>query len=1169
MSGKSSITILHVSDTQFGAKHRFGAEGLTAADRHLSQLHTRLLDDIRWLEDKHGLRPDLIVASGDLAETGARSEFALVRDFLTGLAQGLGLSRDRVAMVPGNHDINWQKCRAYFLDCEGDETEPVPPYWPKWDHYAAMFAEFYAGVPGVMFPKDQPWTLYEIPELKTVIAGLNSTMAETHLPDTHYGYCGEEQLRWFAERLRARAADGWLRIGTLHHNPVIQSRDDSAFQRDHDMLAELLAPHLNLILHGHTHAGKLCSFGPEGVPVLCAGSAGVRQDARPEDVPNQYQLIRVKADGVTVYARRYNPDRFRWEGDTSVGRGRNDWTREIRRPLDDVHGTFGTEQDEERHEDSLRKSAYLRDPRTQRSDDLLAKVRKVCEIRYGAECVQEVVVGVDRPQRYLRITRNGPVVSQYPVGACEGPMTADALEEFARGVHDLYRAGDPGLTSFLIYGGDPAPEHLRVQAQLRGVALRSLMEFQGLYDLRPYAQRQVEKLAKSDIYPSELYVPQRFRLISRHLRPVGDATGHDLLTRVQEWVADYDGRFVVVLGDFGHGKTFLLRELARRIHEEQRPPVIPVLIQLRALEKAHGFEEILAAHLAEAGEEKIDLRMLRNLIHEGRVLLLFDGFDELALRVTYAQAARHLTNLVSAAGGRAKVVLTSRTQHFLSEHEVETALASQLRDMSGRRLVKIEAFDEAQILDFLTKLFDGDVDRARARLDLLRDVRDLLGLSGNPRMLGFIARLDEKRLCDIRDRNGEISAAVLYRELLDRWLGFEYERAHPEGAAPALTEAERWKAITTLALMLWETGEETLGIAELDNFATQALHDLAERQITADQAAHMIGSGTLLVRVENERFKFVHRSVLEWLVTNHAAERLRHGDLDPKEFRSRVISDLMIEFLVTLAGKHAFEQWARRTLQAEAGSTTAIAKKNALLALRHMGLSLRRPHDERPPQLAKVNLRGMDLSNADLRSADLREADLREACLDGADLSKSDLRAARLQGCSGKGLKLVGAKLQEADFSTATLIGADLNAAKAAGAIWRRTSLINAVIGPDLGLENTFGAALPDHGLPFLHLASSRHTVSVAMAYSPDGTHLATASDDRTIRIWDPATGTHLRTLEGHTSAINALAYSPDGTHLATAGSDRTIRIWDPATGTHLRTLEGHTSAINALAYSP
>jgi len=844
-----------------------------------------------------------------------------------------------------------------------------------------------------------------------------------------------------------------------------------------------------------------------------------------------------------VYARRYNPARHRWEGDTGVGHGPNEWIRDIRRPLDDVYSLFGDVERED--DDPLRNAARDREAR-QRPDDLLAKVRRVCEIKYGAECVDEVEIHVDRPIRYLRITRPGPPVSQYPVGVHEGEISASAVDEFARRVHDRYRAGDPGLRSFLVHEGEPAPAELKIQANLRGIVLQPLIEFQGLYDLRPYARRQAEELAKSDIYPSELYVPQRFRLISPRRTTPEDGPGKDLLTQIQEWVADYDGRFIVVLGDFGYGKTFLLRELAKRIHLEQRPPVIPVFIQLRELEKAHGFEEILAAHLAKAGEEEIRFRLLRNLIAEGRVLLLFDGFDELALRVTYSKAAQHLNNLVSAAEGRAKVVLKSRTQHFLSEHEVETALASRLSDMPGRRLVKIQEFDDDQILEFLTKLFEGDSARARATLELLGDVRDLLGLSRNPRMLSFITRLDEERLRRIRDREGEISAAVLYRELLERWLEFEYERAQPEGALPTLTKAERWEAVTRLALLLWETGEETLGLAELGSVSTEALHDLANRQLTPDQAAHMIGSGTLLVRVENERFKFVHRSILEWLVANHVAGQLRKGDSDPPELKLAVMSDLMTDFLATLAGEQIIERWARHTLWSEPDSTTETAKKNALFMLLRLGLPLQPESsgwDAPPPlQLSRVNLRGANLAGVDLRGAILHEADLRDARLDDADLSGSDLRGADLRRCSGKGVKLVDADLRGANLSDARLINANLTGVTTTTSRWRRAFLIGAVTDRELQREDAVGAALPANSVPTLQISPSRYAGYQACAWSPDGIHLATAGTYATTHIWDPATGTAIQALTGHSGTVWSVAWDPTGTQLATAGDDGRIR---------------------------
>ncbi|RAO72618.1 uncharacterized protein BHQ10_008630 [Talaromyces amestolkiae] len=89
------------------------------------------------------------------------------------------------------------------------------------------------------------------------------------------------------------------------------------------------------------------------------------------------------------------------------------------------------------------------------------------------------------------------------------------------------------------------------------------------------------------------------------------------------------------------------------------------------------------------------------------------------------------------------------------------------------------------------------------------------------------------------------------------------------------------------------------------------------------------------------------------------------------------------------------------------------------------------------------------------------------------------------------------------------------------------------------------------------------------VAFSPDSQLLASASSDRTVRLWDITTGTLRQTLKGHSSRVRSVAFYPDGTLLASASDDQIIRFWDTATGTIEQTLEGHSGGVRCVEFSP
>ncbi len=120
-------------------------------------------------------------------------------------------------------------------------------------------------------------------------------------------------------------------------------------------------------------------------------------------------------------------------------------------------------------------------------------------------------------------------------------------------------------------------------------------------------------------------------------------------------------------------------------------------------------------------------------------------------------------------------------------------------------------------------------------------------------------------------------------------------------------------------------------------------------------------------------------------------------------------------------------------------------------------------------------------------------------------------------------------------------------------------------------------SASADKTLKVWDLASGRtlatlegHAVTVlACAVTPDGRRVVSASADKTLKVWDLESGRPLATLQGHVGGVLACAVTPDGRRVVSASADSTLKVWDLASGRPLATLQDHTSLVRACAVTP
>jgi formylglycine-generating enzyme required for sulfatase activity len=297
----NTITWLHLSDLHFRA------DELHAWDADI--VLRELLKDVRARLDE-GLRPDLILVSGDIAFSGQPAEYELARAFFDELLDATDVPRERLLLVPGNHDVDRDlvsfpaEATAEKLT-DRDSTNRVLGHrknrqlmFERFQGYAAFVNDY---LEHLHFDSDNYFYVQALglAGLQVAFLGLNSAWVAASDEDRANGLLiGDWQAR---EALR-KAEDADLRIALFHH-PFGWLRDF-----DRDDCEPLLSAGCRFILHGHLHrTGLTLHQTPDARTMMIA--AGASYEKRTSD--NRYNLVQLdlEAQQGTVILRAWSDRR--------------------------------------------------------------------------------------------------------------------------------------------------------------------------------------------------------------------------------------------------------------------------------------------------------------------------------------------------------------------------------------------------------------------------------------------------------------------------------------------------------------------------------------------------------------------------------------------------------------------------------------------------------------------------------------------------------------------------------------------------------------------------------------------------------------------------------------------------------------------------------------------
>jgi WD40 repeat protein len=712
-------------------------------------------------------------------------------------------------------------------------------------------------------------------------------------------------------------------------------------------------------------------------------------------------------------------------------------------------------------------------------------------------------------------------------------------------------------------------------------------------------------------------IPHYYIDLSCHRRVLdsaGNEVGQDqyevIDTYVDDWLKARDANHLSILGEFGSGKTWFCRHYAyRQLDRYLKDPVherLPILVTLRDYAKQIEVGSLIRKMLDEQGVRLGGLEAFEELNRRGKFLLIFDGFDEMAVKVDYQTVVDYFWELSKVVVPGSKALLTCRTGYFRYATEAEKVMRGE---ELGRQMIVIrppkfevaylEPFTDRQICEALTRRCGPE-----AAQSVLGNP-DLAGLARQPVLIEMLM----EAMSAIKAGTA-INKSEVYRLAVDRWLEQDIRAER--------TFMDKWDKVFFMMELAWEmvsTSNLKIHYRELPERINRYFG--LEKPDEMDHYDYDIRAKSFLRRDVAGYYEFTHKSLAEYLVALKFGLEL--GVMRP-EYQKGIPPDRLAQYTrvrVPAAwrsgapGAFLDVDWERlRQTVGVAPLSLEVREflKDMVLDVNVMWQIIRQTKGKSPAEIGYtggniatlLRLQGESFSvPRGLDSTVLTGADLRNTSLTGADLHGAYWHGANLSGCT-----LADADLRDTDLTDARFeeMGGIRSVAWAPDGdyllsggrdgvvrVWHTATWegVESLPGPHEAVWAVCWGPQNPHGQTFasagrggpINIWGQRDLSVVAalpvddevyaLAFAPDGDYLAAAVGSK-IMTWDVSSRQVLCSPDFHTNKVYCLCYSHSGRYLASGGWDRQVAIWRVQEGklTLDRSWQAHDHNVISVSFS-